>query len=792
MGIAAPQPSDEAPGGPGATPTWSPGQKDAITTALGNARVWATVGHGIVNEVYWPSAGDPQIRDLGFIVAGNGAWQEVKILAGWTIATPEPDVPIPTVVHTGTGWTLTVEIVPDPNRDVLLLSWELQGQGVKLYPLLAPHLEVHQEINPADQGPVGADNQAWVGGDNSLIAMRAGVALCLTSAPGFTRASAGYSGSSDGWQDFARNGDMTWTYASAGPGNVALMGEADAASGVLALAFAADPDGAHTLALESLAAGIDAARIASTAGWQTWAAAITLPAAMPGDPPGLADALRRSAAVIKAHEDHSYPGAFVASLSVPWGESRSDLSGYHLVWPRDATESGLALLAVGHTDDATALLSYLIATQQPDGHWEQNFFPDGTPFWGGTQLDEAGLPIVLAAKLADEGQPLPEGTDDMVRRALGFLVGAGPLTPQDRWEENPGGSPFTLGVIVCALVAGAGLLARAGSTSPLNPAESTYLLTLADNWNERLESWTYATGSAFDTNYGVAGHYVRIGPPPSGDPNAPWGPRGFVPLQNQPPGAPQVAAALLVGMEFLYLARLGLRSAGDQRVLDTIKVVEGELGVDLPSGRAYRRYEHDGYGETSDGGPYTGAGVGRPWPLLAGERGHFEALAGRDADAQLSALVQMAGTGGLIPEQVWDAADVPAQGLLQGRPTGSAMPLVWAHAELIKLALTRTTKRPIEQLDAVLARYPGGALVASGPWYWRDAVDINTPAGGFDAAPHGRDLIFEAGQPFTLHWGHDGWQNVADLAAAPTAFGPLRCDVANRPAGGLQHRRVHA
>ena len=769
--MAGSQSSVEAPGAPGVTPTWSPGPKDAVATALGNGRVSATVGHGIVNEVYWPSAGDPQVRDLGFIVAGKGAWQEVKVLPGWTIATPQPDVPIPTVVHTGAGWTLTVEVVPDPDRDVVLLGWQLQGTGVKLYPLLAPHLEVHQDIEPASQGPVGADNRAWVAGDNSLIAVRDGAALCLAAAPGFTRASVGYVGTSDGWQDFERNASMTWTYAAAGPGNVALMGEAGAAVGVLALAFSPDPDGAHTLALGSLAAGIDAARSACTAGWQTWAAGLTLPAAQPGDPAGLADALRRSAAVIKAHDDHSFPGAFVASLSIPWGESRSDLSGYHLVWPRDATESGLALLALGHADDAVTLLSYLISTQQADGHWGQNFFPDGTGFWGGTQLDETGLPIMVAAKLADEGQALPVGVDAMVRNALVFLVAQGPLTPQDRWEENPGGSPFTLGVIVCALVAGAGFLARSGSTSPLTSVESQYLLTLADNWNERIESWTYATGGDLDTRYGVNGHYVRIGPPPSGDPNAPWGPRGFAPLQNQPPGSPEIAAEALVGMEFLYLARLGLRAATDQRMLDTITVVEGELGQDVATGRAYHRYERDGYGETAAGGPYTGSGIGRLWPLLAGERGHFEALAGRSADAQLSALVRMVGADGLIPEQVWDAADLPPQELLNGHPTGSAMPLVWAHAELIKLALTNSTRRPVEQLDAVIARYAGAAAVNTGPWYWRDAVDSSAPAGGADIVPHGRDLIVEDTQPFTLHWGHDNWQDVTNLVAAPLAFG---------------------
>ena len=100
------------------------------------------------------------------------------------------------------------------------------------------------------------------------------------------------------------------------------------------------------------------------------------------------------------------------------------------------------------------------------------------------------------------------------------------------------------------------------------------------------------------------------------------------------------------------------------------------------------------------------------------------------------------------------------------------MPLVWAHAELIKLAVTRTTGSPTELLAAVLGRYNKAAPAVTTAWYWRDAIDLDTPdGGGFDVVPTGRDLVIEDSQQFTLHWGHDNWQNVADLNASPTAFG---------------------
>ena len=68
-----------------------------------------------------------------------------------------------------------------------------------------------------------------------------------------------------------------------------------------------------------------------------------------------ADLLREariSAAVLKIHEDEVVPGALVASLSIPWGQSRDDLGGYHLVWSRDLVEAAGGLLVFGAVDDA--------------------------------------------------------------------------------------------------------------------------------------------------------------------------------------------------------------------------------------------------------------------------------------------------------------------------------------------------------------------------------------------------------------------------------------------------------
>jgi glucoamylase len=758
--------ADDAPGAPGLPPTWSPGPKDLATTSLGAGRVWVTIGQGILHEVYWPTAGEPQTRDLGFIVAGPGWWDEAKVVPGYQVSTPAPDVPLPTIVRATGRWRLTLEVIPMWDLDAVLVRYHLDGAGAVLHPLLAPHLELHDPVAPNNGQPVGYDGLAWLGSGGELLARRAGRSLCLLADPAFILRSAGHVGVSDGWQDFHANGAMTWSYPSAGPGNVALMGRLPGGDGLLALAFAEEPDAAATVARQALALGAGAARTAFTAGWQAWAQSVRLPAPMPANPPGLADALRRSAAVIRVHEDRRFPGALVAGLSIPWGQARSDISGYHLVWPRDAVEAALAQIALGQVEDAARLLAFLVSTQQADGHWQQNLFPDGTPFWTGVQLDETALPVLLAANLAEAGHPLPPGTAGMVRRAIQFLVRKGPLTDQDRWEENPGGSPFTLGVIVCALVAAGDLL------PDLTADESAYLHDLADSWNERIEEWTFAVGAELTEEqrllcerYGVPGYYVRIGPPPAaGDPDGTAaGPRGFVDLKNQQQGV-RVGAALVVGLEFLYLVRLGLRQPDDQRVLDSVRVADGELAADVGTGTAYHRYDRDGYGETADGGPFVFHGIGRPWPLLAGERGHYEVLAGRDPVAQLAAMTAMTGPGGLLPEQVWDAADVPAAGLFRGHPTGSAMPLVWAHSELARLVVAWTRGRPVEQLESVRRRYPDRRPVPARRWQWRCQVPVR-------ALPKGRDLVVEATEPFTLHWGHDGWQDPSDVDAAPVPFG---------------------
>ena len=738
-----------APGHPGIPPTWCSSAKDMVCAALGPGRLWATVGFGILNEVYWPSTGRPQVRDLGFLVATPNGWHEVKRVARYDLTLPTPYTPLPRITHHGDGYELELEVLVDPVRDALLIRYALSGDDVRLYPLLAPHLD------PLDQGSTARC------ADGMLQARGGRAALCLVAEGGFDRMSAGYVGTSDGWQDFAANGRMTWAYDTAGPGNVALMGELTRNTGVLALGIGDSDEGAESVARAALTHGFASARDRFLAEWDRWSKALKLPRG----PKRLRDLAMLSAAVIKVHEDRGHPGAIVASLSVPWGNGRDTLGGYHLVWTRDALEAGQALLAAGQHDDARRLLAYLAGTQRPDGHWPQNMGPDGTAYWTGIQLDEVGAPVLLAAQLQEENQiDAMSGMPFMAARAASYLAMHGPMSPQDRWEENAGASTFTVAIEIAALVAAAQWLPE---------PDRGYALSLADYWNEQIEAWTFASGTELDRQYGTAGHYVRIAPA------GPAGLCGRLELKNREDGA-SVPASSVVGLDFLYLVRLGLRKPDDPCITDTLKIVDALLAVPTPCGPGYRRYNGDGYGENEDGTAYDGAGIGRLWPLLTGERGHYALLAGEDPRPYLETMACMTGPGGLLPEQVWDTTPIPEHFLFPGKPTGSAMPLVWSHAEFLQLYVARTRGTPMDYLKCVTERYHGERPSAA-TWHWRSDVPFNR-------LPAGRALSIERADPFTLRYGFDGSSDTVEAEAAAQGLGMYGVRLGQDVLGG--HRTV--
>ena len=770
-----------APGWPGIAPRWTSSAKTGVGTALNQtSRVWFTLSHGIFDEIYYPRVDQACTRDMGMIVcSGEAFFSEEKRHTGQQIEALAPGVPAYKLTNTCQEgrYRIEKEILADPRRDVVLQSTQftaLKGklEDYRVYVELAPHL-----------GNVGANNTAWIGdykGVPMLFAERQGIALALACSAPWLNRSAGFVGTSDGWQDLNYHKQLTRTYTRAENGNVALTGEVDLRQSggkfLLALGFGANSFEAGQRALASLLDGFESARSIYINQWQDWLQTL-LPLGSENEVKATQDLYRVSAAVLRTHESKRIPGALIASLSIPWGFSKGDddLGGYHLAWPRDLVESAGGLLAAGALGDADRVLHYLQVTQEADGHWPQNMWLDGSPYWSGIQMDETAFPILLV-DLARREKALE--TDDltrlwpMVRKAAGYLVKNGPVTAQDRWEEDPGYSPFTLAVEISALLAAADLADLNGE----QPA-GTFLRETADTWNSSIEHWTYASGTDLARQVGVEGYYVRVSSPDVAEAASPA--KGFVPIKNRPPGENVEPAQSIISPDALALVRFGLRAAEDVRVVNTVKVIDALLKTDLPYGPGWHRYNDDGYGEHPDGEPFSGTGVGRVWPLLTGERAHYELAAGHVEEAVrlLHVLEASAGVGKLLPEQVWDTKDIPDKGLFFGKPSGSAMPLVWAHAEYVKLLRSLRDGRVFDMPPQTVERYIQ-AKTESGRITWRFNNKCST-------VPAGKTLRLELLAMARVHWSADDWQTFRDVETHATGLDVYSVDlpVGSMPAG---------
>ena len=772
-----------APGWPGIPPRWTSSAKSGVGTALNrSSRVWFTLSHGILNEIYFPRVDMACTRDLGMVVTdGSSFFSEEKRHCRFEITPVEPGVPAFHLVNTHLGgkYRIEKEILADPHRNVVLQKIrfsDLRSAGqpgvavpglanFRLYALLAPHL-----------GNVGSNNTGWVGdykGVRMLFAESAsGFALAFACSVPWKKMSAGFAGYSDGWQDLSSNFQLANIYQRAENGNVALTGEVDlAACGgecILALGFGNIWADAAEQLRACLLNDYGALVHEYVAQWKGWQKPL-----MPLDRPVECDLYRASTAMLRAHESKDFSGGVIASLSIPWGFNKGDedLGGYHLVWPRDLVETAGGFLAAGTTGDAVRVLHYLEVTQEADGRWPQNMWLDGRPYWNGLQMDEAAFPVLLVDLLRREA---PHALPDlkrwwpMVKRAASFVACNGPVTQQDRWEEDAGYSPFTLAVEVAGLLAAADI-AEAVSES----GTAAYLRDLADTWNEGIERWTYSTNGDLARQIGVDGYYVRIAPPVTDCAASPTD--GFVPIKNRPPGEGNEAASHVISPDALALVRFGLRAPDDPRILNTIKVIDALLRVKLPQGPCWYRYNDDGYGEHADGSPFDGSGIGRPWPLLAGERAHYELASGNASAAQELLRVMEFSTNGsrLLPEQVWDSADLPERELFLGKPTGSACPLVWAHSEYIKLVRSLKDGKIFDQPPQTVRRYRVEQR-KSVYWEWRFNNKCRT-------MPSGKNLRIAVMAPAMVHWSDDDWKTSNDITARDTGTGMFVADLPSIP-----------
>ncbi len=605
----------DAPGEPGQPPRWIPTGKSGVGRSLrDDSRVWFTVGNGILNEIAYPRIEQTSVRDFGLIVTDGRALfaEERRDCASVTVPLA-PGVPAYRILstHDGGRFRLHKRIIADPVRPAILQHVRLEdlaGPGLdgaaaplRLHALLAPHL-----VNVTGMGT------AWIGeykGVQMLFAEAQGTAVALAASSGWLARSAGYAGISDGWQDLHRHRHMAWQYERAFNGNVALTGElvldASPDGVVVVLAFGRIWTEAAMRARAALLEPFAGLEEAYASGWQRWLVAMRpLDAAVDAKAEARADAgaevrdaYRSSLMVIRTHECPSVPGARIASLGVPWAALQNDAypAACHLVRGRDVAAAAGALLAAGDAAPVREALAYLCTVQEADGHWPQNFWPDGMAAWQGLQLDEIAQPVLLADLALRAGALAEEEVGrywPMVRRAALCLARHDPLDGQDRWGRTDGLKLHTLGTEIAALLAAAAWAGQAGDAALRGFLEDT-----ADSIHELL-------GALLDE-----------------------------------PGSPASADAPEADPDIVSLPRLGVLSPDDPRLLRALRTVDAELRVELPGGPAWS---------------VRGEAGQPPRPVLTAERALLAVLQGRpdEARALLSSLQACAGEGGMLPERI--------------------------------------------------------------------------------------------------------------------------------------------
>ena len=758
--------NNPAPGAPGIEPRWTAGAKDAVGTAYAvSSRLWYTLANGVNTEIYYPTIDTPQVRDLQYLVSDGETFfnDERRNTVSKTEAIDPGALGFKVTNSDREGrYTIEKQIIGDPHLNCLLIHTrfevvpEWQGR-LRLYVLCAPHLNIG-----------GWHNNAEVvqrKGRGLLLAYKDNFYMAVSTRLPFKKMSCGYVGTSDGWTDLAHNLKMTWEYDMALDGNVAMTGEIDLSQGTeftLGVSFGRSPHNAIATLAQSLCIPFDINLKSFLEQWHRTRKRLAVVDMNHGKlSEGASDLFARSVNLLLAHEDKVYPGAMIASLSIPWGEDKSDeeLGGYHLVWTRDMVQCATALMAAGDNTTPRRAMIYLAITQRDDGGFYQNFWIDGRPYWYGVQLDEVSFPIIGCWRLwkADGlGDFDPYQT---VARACGYLIREGPATAEERWEEAGGYSPSTLASNIAALICAAEMIEDRGDKHTAD-----FVRTYADFLESHVEGWTVTNHGTLLP--GVTRHYIRINPAISSqgaagdeDPDT-----GVLTLANQKPGdRSQYPANQIVDAGFLELVRFGIRRPGDPLIEDSLKVVDAVLKVETPYGPCWKRYNHDGYGQRVDGTSFRGWGVGHAWPLLMLERAMYELAAGRDVSVFIRAAEGFASGVGLLPEQIWDAPDIPEERMYFGKATGAAIPLMWAHAEYVRLLRSVIDNKIFDRIDIVAERYCNDRPRPVIEIWKMDRQVRKVAAGGL--------LRIQGEAPFVLHWSDDQWTTVRDTVSTPTALG---------------------
>ncbi len=760
--------NNDPPGHPGITPRWTSSRKSGIgkTISYKNS-IWFTISHGILNEVYYPTVDNPNIRDLGFLVTnGTDFFSEEKRDTDHETTYIKTGIPAYNCINTCKQGRYrihkTIFLNPHNNSLVQEVFFEtLKGtlKDYKLYALLAPHV----------QGQ-GSGNDAWITDFKGLpifYASKFHSFLAMACEPYFIAGSCGYVGTSDGYLDIQANKKLTNFYSEARDGNVAITSEVDLPANegrfTIALSFGSTYSDAGRQAKGTLICkNYDLLKLYMT----EWDRTLEKYRTLGITDPEVERLYRTSLMVLNVHRGKNADGCVIAGLSIPWGSNKgdNDLGGYHLIWPRDLVEIAGGFVAVGDLENARKILYYLSGIQEADGHFAQCLWHDGYPYWTNIQMDETALPILLANCLKHAGALDWIDAWPLVSKAAAYLACNGPVTPQDRWEEDGGYTPFTLAAEIAALLAAADFF----EDKELHDT-ATYLKELADNWNSNIEKWTYRTNTELTKQAGVEGYYVRITPDKNHSVES--AEDEIIEVKNRPPDHRFNPASDIISTDALALVRFGLRRADDPHMINTVKVIDTVLKTETKKGVSWRRYNEDGYGEHEDGSPFDGTGIGRSWPLLVGERAHYELAKGNPEETKrlLAVMTKQAGMNSLISEQIWDTDDIEEKSLINGEPTLGAQPLVWAHAEYIKLLRSiqqgSIFDTPTQTTQRYLIEKTGSDIAI-----WRFNHKCHCIA-------EGKKLRVETTNPAKVKWSIDGGKTENELDTKDTLLGIYYVDL---------------
>jgi len=728
-----------APGAPGANATWNESNVQGFADSLGSAsKVWYTVGNGELENVFYPQTDTPSTFGLQYIVTDGSSFTDTETANtshAITLADPSGTSPVWQQVNTAANFTITKTYIADPSRSVVLIQTTFDNRGSTPLQLYADYLP---QLNNQGMGNTGGTDSA----SGDLVSSNGSVSSALAASANFTQTTSGYVGStSDGSAMLAGSHALTSTYSTApSAGHIVQVAQIPvAATGsttfTLALAFDSSQSAAVSDAAASLATGFSSLEGSFEQGWHSWLAGLNSPPASVTGNAQLQQQYYVSLMEVKADEDKTFTGGFVAAPNDPWGTSVSANNagdhGYHVVWTRDEYQMASALLAAGDATDANAALQYIFAyEEESSGAVKQNTFLNGNTVFGSLQMDEVADPIILAWQLgatnsADWGH---------IQALANYLVSNGPSTPEERWEEAGGYSPATIAAEIAGLVCAASIAQANGATSQAATYQSTAL-----SWASEVDSLTYTTTGP----YGNGQYFLRI--TPDGNPNS----GASIGIAN---GGGNHDDRTVVDPSFLDLVRLGIKPATSADISNSISVVDSQIKVNTPEGPIWHRYDFDGYGETASGGDYTGAGVGNPWPVLTGERGEYDVADGNASAAQ-SMLATMAGaanSGYQISEQVWGGA-TGTGGFTFGQPDNSSTPLMWAMAQYVRLATDISAGKDVDTPAVVSQCVQQGSCPVSGSV--KETVNVTVPV-NTDASG---GTVYLAGNLSALGLGQSDW-----------------------------------